>query len=144
LAEFGLLAGDVGLLTQEELVGLLTVAAPERLPFDLAAAGLKAAERLIGWAGSLKARLIDSLSRGTEDPAHPNFVPDPALARTQTVSEVACALTVTEPAAAALVDRSAELVRRFPATRKALETGRISWPRPCPASRPNWRRWLRD
>lgn len=126
-AEFRLLSPWLATLEPGELVRLLTLVDPGKLPADCGLDALAAAQRLVNWAEACKVRVINGINKASSDPHDPRYVPDPELGASLLATEVACVLTLPEPTATALVEDSIELETRFPRTLKALECGDLAW-----------------
>lgn len=125
-AEFRLLCPWLSTLGPRDLVDLLTLLDLRRVPADGAMDALVAAQRLINWAEACKVRVMSGVYEASAEPESPWFVPDPELGATLLASEVACALTLPEGTARALVEDSHDLSNRFPSTLKALASGEIT------------------
>ncbi|MBT1003066.1 HNH endonuclease [Paenarthrobacter sp. DKR-5] len=133
--QFDLLAADASTGTGSEAdadpflaLELLTMLPADRLGYDQALSALQAAQRLASFADACRAVLMHALlAAASDDPASAAFVPDPALAASLTVTDIAAALGLPERTAGDLTVRSGELVQDFPATLAALAAGTITW-----------------
>ena len=90
--------------------------------------GMAVAGSMEAMMAALKVHFADGYAHAAAAMAAPAVSPQERTAQEMAVTaEVACALTVSERSAAALLDASATLTTRLPLTLSALRSGSISW-----------------
>ena len=90
--------------------------------------GMAAAGSMEAMMAALKVHFADGYAHAAAAMANPAVSPQERTAREMAVTaEVACALTVSERSAAALLAESATLTTKLPLTLSALRSGSISW-----------------
>jgi hypothetical protein len=101
---------------------------PLRDLYDSSLDGLTGVARLDATAAALKVHLVAGCSTASKSMAAPSASAQFQIAQEMSlVSEVACALTVSERSAGALLADSHSLATELPLTLSALQDGSISW-----------------
>ncbi|MEW9872267.1 DUF222 domain-containing protein [Arthrobacter sp. HS15c] len=101
---------------------------PLREQADACLDGLAVSARVDAMVAGLRVRLVSGFAGTSEAMAAPAMSPGQHTAQEMgVVSEVACALTVSERSASALLAQSRELTTTLPLTFGALQAGDLSW-----------------
>ncbi|WP_242633317.1 HNH endonuclease signature motif containing protein [Arthrobacter sp. S39] len=101
---------------------------PLRDRADACLEGLEETARMEAMLAARKVRFAAGFANATRAMSAPDEQPHQRLAREMgVVAEVACALTVSERSASALLAQSHELTTTLPLTQAALEQGLVSW-----------------
>ncbi|MEW9870058.1 DUF222 domain-containing protein [Arthrobacter sp. HS15c] len=101
---------------------------PLREQADACLDGLAVSARVDAMVAGLRVRLVSGFAGTSEAMAAPAMSPGQHTAQEMgVVSEVACALTVSERSASALLAQSRELTTTLPLTLAALQAGDLSW-----------------
>ena len=101
---------------------------PLRDRADACLEGLEVTARMEAMLAARKVRFAAGFANVTRAMSPPDEQPHQRLAREMgVVAEVACALTVSERSASALLAESHELTTTLPLTQAALEQGLVSW-----------------
>ncbi|MEW9873115.1 DUF222 domain-containing protein [Arthrobacter sp. HS15c] len=101
---------------------------PLREQADACLDGLAVSARVDAMVAGLRVRLVSGFVGTSEAMAAPAMSPGQHTAQEMgVVSEVACALTVSERSASALLAQSRELTTTLPLTLAALQAGDLSW-----------------
>ncbi|TAP41936.1 HNH endonuclease signature motif containing protein [Arthrobacter sp. S39] len=101
---------------------------PLRDRADACLEGLEETARMEAMLAARKVRFTAGFAEATRAMSPPDEQPHQRMAREMgVVAEVACALTVSERSASALLAQSHELTTTLPLTQAALEQGLVSW-----------------
>ena len=101
---------------------------PLRDQADACLEGLEETARMEAMLAARKVRFTAGFANATRAMSPPDEQPHQRIARDMgVVAELACALTVSERTASALLAQSHELTTTLPLTQAALEAGDLSW-----------------